>query len=146
MACGGRDRQGAAFLKSRICWVAWRSCTSGKSGGRSLRFGLAWLRDELDALVLRARGHLARRDFDAARLRNEAIARERRALLPRVVMSYVWLQEGAALMRPSGRSWTCWRYVRTTPRRGVTRLCCGCNARAIRSSVPGGSDGSDGGS
>jgi hypothetical protein len=45
--------------------------------------------------VLRARGLLARREFDAARqLLHAAIAQEPTALLPRVVLSYVLLQEG----------------------------------------------------
>jgi hypothetical protein len=54
--------------------------------------------DELDALVLRAQGHLARREFHAAlEVLDEAIAQEPQAMLPRVVMSYVWLQEGRDL-------------------------------------------------
>ncbi len=81
--------------EQRICWVGLAELYLGQGRWREFEEALGWLGDELDALVLRARGHLARREFDAARrLLEEAIAREPRALLPRVVMSYVWLQEG----------------------------------------------------
>jgi glycosyltransferase involved in cell wall biosynthesis len=47
------------------------------------------------AVLLRARGHLARREFAAARaLLEEAIARAPTALAPRVALSHAWLQEG----------------------------------------------------
>jgi tetratricopeptide (TPR) repeat protein len=49
----------------------------------------------VDADLLRARGHLARREFSAARrLLEEVVSRAPRALAPRVVLSHVLLQEG----------------------------------------------------
>jgi tetratricopeptide (TPR) repeat protein len=48
-----------------------------------------------EGLVLRARGLLARKELDPARgLLAEAIARDHRALWPRVILSHVFLQEG----------------------------------------------------
>jgi glycosyltransferase involved in cell wall biosynthesis/Flp pilus assembly protein TadD len=52
-------------------------------------------RGAVEAEVLRARGHLARREFDPARaLLAAVIARHPQALEPRVVLSHVLLQEG----------------------------------------------------
>jgi Tfp pilus assembly protein PilF len=51
-----------------------------------------------DAAVLRARGHLARQDFAAARvLLEETIERLPQALGPRVILSHALLQEGTDL-------------------------------------------------
>jgi Tfp pilus assembly protein PilF len=51
-----------------------------------------------EAAVLRARGHLARREFAAARARLEAaIAGAPQALGPRVLLSHALLQEGRDL-------------------------------------------------
>src|SRR5262249_35768433 len=48
-----------------------------------------------EAAVLRARGHMARREFAAARaLLEAAVAREPRALWPRVILSHCLLQDG----------------------------------------------------
>jgi len=49
----------------------------------------------VEGVVLRARGHLAQREFTPARrLLEETIERSPRALWPRVVLSHVLLQEG----------------------------------------------------
>jgi GT2 family glycosyltransferase/Tfp pilus assembly protein PilF len=49
----------------------------------------------MEAAVVRARGHLARREFAAARQELEAaIARDPQALWPRVILTHVLLQEG----------------------------------------------------
>jgi predicted O-linked N-acetylglucosamine transferase (SPINDLY family) len=50
---------------------------------------------ELESLLLRARMHLARKEFAPARsVLGQAIERWPEALLPRIVLSYAWLQEG----------------------------------------------------
>jgi GT2 family glycosyltransferase/tetratricopeptide (TPR) repeat protein len=50
---------------------------------------------ETEAAVLRARGHLARREFDRAQeVLRPAIARHPEALWPRVILSHALLQEG----------------------------------------------------
>jgi glycosyltransferase involved in cell wall biosynthesis/Flp pilus assembly protein TadD len=50
----------------------------------------------VESALLRARGHLARREFKAARtVLERAIAEAPRALAPRVVLSHVFLQEGS---------------------------------------------------
>src|SRR5207253_9948833 len=49
----------------------------------------------IEAAVTRARGHMARREFGTARrILEEAIARAPQALRPRVLLSFVLLQEG----------------------------------------------------
>jgi tetratricopeptide (TPR) repeat protein len=49
----------------------------------------------LDGAVLRARALLARKEFAAAReVLDQVIAQYPREVLPRVILSYVWLQEG----------------------------------------------------
>jgi glycosyltransferase involved in cell wall biosynthesis/tetratricopeptide (TPR) repeat protein len=49
----------------------------------------------LDADVLAARGHLARREFDQGRMLLEAVsARQPEALVPRIILCHVLLQEG----------------------------------------------------
>jgi glycosyltransferase involved in cell wall biosynthesis/Flp pilus assembly protein TadD len=51
--------------------------------------------DRTDAAVLRARGHLARREFTPAQeLLQQVIAEQPRALWPRVLLSHALLQEG----------------------------------------------------
>src|SRR6266446_1363944 len=48
-----------------------------------------------EATVLRARGHLARKEFDVARRQmEELLEREPRAEWPLVILSYALLQEG----------------------------------------------------
>jgi tetratricopeptide (TPR) repeat protein len=52
----------------------------------------------MEAAVLRARGHMARREFGPARgLLGEAVASDPRALWPRVILSHALLQEGKDL-------------------------------------------------
>jgi GT2 family glycosyltransferase/predicted Zn-dependent protease len=52
----------------------------------------------LEATVLRARAHLTRREFGAARtLLEVACAEAPRSLVPRVLLSHAWLQEGVDL-------------------------------------------------
>jgi hypothetical protein len=49
----------------------------------------------VEAAVLRARGHLGRREFDAARhVLEAAVARSPGAVWPRVILTHVLLQEG----------------------------------------------------
>jgi tetratricopeptide (TPR) repeat protein len=82
-----------------ICWVGLAELYLGQRRWADFEQALAWLEQGgggTDSVVLRARGLLARREFDAARqVLTEAIAREPAALLPRVVLSYVLLQKGS---------------------------------------------------
>jgi tetratricopeptide (TPR) repeat protein len=53
---------------------------------------------QVEALVLRGRVHLARKEFDQARaLLGEAVSRAPAAVRPRLYLSHVWLQEGRDL-------------------------------------------------
>jgi tetratricopeptide (TPR) repeat protein len=119
--CGYKGRQNLAVLYHRQGRYAeaeaqWRAALAEQPGLVSAWLGLAdvcltqqrWAEVEdlirrvealpgagTEAAVLRARGHLARKEFAAARdVLWQAIARAPAALWPRVILSHVELQEG----------------------------------------------------
>jgi tetratricopeptide (TPR) repeat protein len=102
----GRDGEAESHWQAAVadkpeqamCWVGLAELYLSQRRWAEFEQALGWVQRDgggTDAAVLRARGLLARREFDAAReVLTEAIARAPAGLLPRVVLSYVLLQEG----------------------------------------------------
>ena len=102
----GRDGEAESHWQGAVgegtdntqCWVGLGELYLSQQRWEELDNALAWLdtddRAFIDAAVLRSRALMARGDFTAARrILESAIAREPGALLPRVVLSRLLLQE-----------------------------------------------------